>query len=981
MKVLFVDDDSSVLKQAEVFLEEEDDRLDVETVASVEGGLELLEEHDFDAVVSDYQMPKKGGLEFLKTVREDMDSNIPFIIFTGKGREDVAMDALNFGANRYLQKSGSPKSQYGLLAKAIVQEVEYSIAEEKVEKSEKRYKAIAEKSHDTIFVVGGDELLFVNDSAVGWTGYSKEELYDMNPWDLLHPEDRERVREIDREGRQGEETPTSYEARILTKEGEVKHGDFRVTLIEYEGKSAILGSVRGITERRKKEKELRESEERLSRTQRIARVGSWEIDLQTNELTWSDEVYRIFGLPIGEPVSYEDFLELVYPDDRDYVAKKWDEGLKGEGYDIEHRIKVGDEVKWVLEKADIRFDDEENPVEVIGSVQDITERKEKEKELKKSREKYKDIAEKYKSLFEAIPDAAAFVDDEGVIEEVNQTACEYLECDRDDLEGEFLVEQPFYSGEDRDRFLERAEKVFEGEEVPSTTYEVETAKGNKRHVEVNNSVLREDGEFKGIILIGRDITEKEKTRKELREKKEAVESSINGIVITDLEGKINYVNPAALEMYGYEREEVIGKNSMQFGADEDEIKKVIRSVREEGEWVGELKAEKKDGEIFDVQLSASLIEDDDGNPKGLLGSYIDISDRKEMRKKLRESKERLEKIFESAKDGIVIINLEAKVERANQAAADMIGYEKSNDLVDKNALDFVHPEDMEKAIDVIFRSVEEEKTFPHQEYKILNKDGEMVHTLAGASLLYDDSDNLEGFIVIFRDITERKRKEEREEFLHSLLRHDLKNKIQVVQGYLKKLKELDLREGAELYLKEAVRTTDNEKKLIEKIENLRKVEEAEMEITEIAPVLEEVIRKNSSEAEEKNIRLESNITNHKIQGGSLLEEIFSNLIENSLTHSDCGKIQVEVEEKDENCIVSIIDDGKGIPDEKKEKVFERGFKDGEKSGFGLGLYLVKEIVEGYGGEIEVRDSEEGGARFDVYLTKVENSEEVDKNGD
>ncbi len=113
----------------------------------------------------------------------------------------------------------------------------------------------------------------------------------------------------------------------------------------------------------------------LRRSQKVAKVGTWEVDLEDDTLTWSDETYRIFGVPQGEKMDYEKFLEIVHPEDRDYVDKKWKESLEQGEYDIEHRIVADGETKWVREKADIQFDEEGNPVDMIGSVQDITKTK------------------------------------------------------------------------------------------------------------------------------------------------------------------------------------------------------------------------------------------------------------------------------------------------------------------------------------------------------------------------------------------------------------------------------------------------------------------------------------------------------------------------------------------------------------------------------------------------------------------------------
>lgn len=217
---------------------------------------------------------------------------------------------------------------------------------------------------------------------------------------------------------------------------------------------------------------------------------------------------------------------------------------------------------------------------------------------------------------------------------------------------------------------------------------------------------------------------------------------------------------------------------------------------------------------------------------------------------------------------------------------------------------------------------------------------------------------------------EKTETEERTEFLHSLLRHNLENRAQVVMGYLKKLKGLDLPEDAEIYLEEAIRTTDSQKELIEKVRTLRKVEEDEITEIEISSILDQVISDYEKRISEKNIELDYDRTECKVHGGPLLEELFSNLIENSIVHSGCDKLGIEVRERDKECAIIVTDNGKGIPDEKKEKVFDRGFKDGEGTGLGLGLYLVKRIIENYGGEVKVRDSKDGGARFDVILNKV-----------
>lgn len=124
MRVLLVDDEPDILEQAEIFLRRENDYFEIETTTSPEQALSYIEGDNFDAVVSDYQMPGKDGLELLKEVRSK-GADAPFIIFTGRGREAVAMRALNLGADHYLQKSGEPSTQYKVLSHMIEKAVGY----------------------------------------------------------------------------------------------------------------------------------------------------------------------------------------------------------------------------------------------------------------------------------------------------------------------------------------------------------------------------------------------------------------------------------------------------------------------------------------------------------------------------------------------------------------------------------------------------------------------------------------------------------------------------------------------------------------------------------------------------------------------------------------------------------------------------------------------------------------------------------------
>jgi PAS domain S-box-containing protein len=130
--------------------------------------------------------------------------------------------------------------------------------------------------------------------------------------------------------------------------------------------------------------ELSRSREDLKRAQTVALTGSWRLDVRKNKLTWSDEAYRIFGVSDKTELTYESFLSYIHPDDRQYVNQKWEAALKGEKYDIEHRIVVEGQIKWVRERSELEYEKDGTISSGFGTVTDVTKRRQMEEELRKS---------------------------------------------------------------------------------------------------------------------------------------------------------------------------------------------------------------------------------------------------------------------------------------------------------------------------------------------------------------------------------------------------------------------------------------------------------------------------------------------------------------------------------------------------------------------------------------------------------------------
>ncbi len=153
--------------------------------------------------------------------------------------------------------------------------------------------------------------------------------------------------------------------------------------IQQETRSLLAGYTIDITEKKQAESQLIKQKYYLEKAQELGRIGTWELDITNNTLVWTDENCRIFGVTPGSIVNYEVFIDKVHPDDREYVKQEWSAVIEGKKYDIEHRIVIAGETRWVREKANITFDSNGTAVSAIGFTQDITERKKTEIELQR----------------------------------------------------------------------------------------------------------------------------------------------------------------------------------------------------------------------------------------------------------------------------------------------------------------------------------------------------------------------------------------------------------------------------------------------------------------------------------------------------------------------------------------------------------------------------------------------------------------------
>lgn len=254
------------------------------------------------------------------------------------------------------------------------------------EELRKLSRAIEESPVSVVITNREGEIQYVNPRFCEVTGYEREEVLGQNPrilaaghqppeyyrtmWDTIQA-GREWRGEFCNRKKSGELFWESASISPVTDEGgEVTH---------------FVAVKEDVTERKRAEEALRKSREDLNRAQAVACVGSWRLDIRHDELTWSDETHRIFGVPAGTPLTYETFLAAVHPQDLENVDRCWAAALHGAPYDIEHRIVVGNRVKWVREVAELELDGQGNLLGGFGTVQDITERKQAEQQLAAAR--------------------------------------------------------------------------------------------------------------------------------------------------------------------------------------------------------------------------------------------------------------------------------------------------------------------------------------------------------------------------------------------------------------------------------------------------------------------------------------------------------------------------------------------------------------------------------------------------------------------
>lgn len=296
IRVLHVDDDPRLCEVTKQFLERENERLSVETATSVSDGLDILSNASIDCIVSDYEMPERDGIEFLQRVREE-SPDLPFILFTGKGSEEVASEAISAGVSDYLQKRRDT-SQYTVLANRIENSANQYLSKHALEESEKRLSLFVEQS--PLGVIEWDDnfdVAHLNDAAERILGYTEDELLGES-WETIVPSsDKEAVSDVVDELLGGKGGYHSINENVR-KDGEriVCEWHNRVVTDEDENVVAIFSQIQDITDRREQRRELKKTTALLSTLFDALPVGVLAEDSSRNVLAVNHRLFELFGM-------------------------------------------------------------------------------------------------------------------------------------------------------------------------------------------------------------------------------------------------------------------------------------------------------------------------------------------------------------------------------------------------------------------------------------------------------------------------------------------------------------------------------------------------------------------------------------------------------------------------------------------------------------------------------------------------------------
>jgi PAS domain S-box-containing protein len=836
-------------------------------------------------------------------------------------------------------------------------------AEDALIASEANYRAIFNAANDAIFIHDPDTgaILDVNQKMCDLYGYSVEEARGLHIEDLsvgITPyTQNDAVRLVRAALKEG---PQLFEWHAKDRAGRLFWVEVNLKQAVIGGQLRILAVVRDITERKRADELIRESEKQWRNIFNATVDGILLADTQTKKFyLGNDAVCRMLGYTSEEIVQMG--VEDIHPKAAlPAVLDKFERQRR-------HEIRVAMDIPVLRKDGSVFFADvTSEPITIrgrtylVGVFHDVTERRKAEETIRRSEEHYRLMVEGSEQVFFYLHDADhRFIFLSSSISDVLGYKPEEMLGHRYE---ELLAGEP--SNAIVEELTERALRT--GKRSPIYTAICRCKDGRRIVLElVETPIVREDGTY--IHGFARDITERKKAEDALRESQERYRRLVDALpdVIYDLSGEnetVRMLNPAFEKVTGWSRKEWLNKSFVPL-IHPDDVPLAYKTFKEtmsgKSPPLYELRIRLKSGAYLICEFT-SIPHIEGGKVVGEFGIVRDITERKRAEDALKESEERYRSLVDTLPDVIFsTCAATGTLTSLNPAFEKVTGWSRK-EWIGRSYADLVHPDDLPTALEMRDLLLNGESP-PIYELRIRSRSGEyLVGEFTVTPQIKDG--NVIGAFGIVRDITERKKIEEMKENLIRDASHELKTPVAMAEMAFA-MCERALKENDMARFKVAHRVADSNIKRIRKdIDNiltsyaLKTKKKAQRKSVSLRKIVDKIVKDMEYIIEDKKLKLNVDIplkSNKVFADAKEIGVLFHNIIDNAIKFTERGRVSISSQLKGNRIYVRVKDDGVGIGTDGMNKIFDPFYKESSSMpGTGLGLSICREIVERNDGRIE-----------------------------
>ena len=729
-------------------------------MSGLSGKEELIDTNALDVLAEEDQ--ERAATDMMKAISEGTAASSLVYTLT---RKDGSTFTCEFSTAILKDNSGNPS---GFIA------VERDITERKqmeaeLEKSAEKLRTVIESIGDMLFITDMDlNLTNVNEAAARLLGYDdREKLIGKNAMDAVAAKDRARIAVDMAKALTGQNGSEIMEYTLVSADGTEFDVESNTEILnDCSGQTVgLIMTSRDVTERKRMQEAVRASEEKMRVMFNSINDGIIITDMLGNIVEGNEAACRMAHYDSMEEIMGINPIEFIVEKDKPKLIEDMTKLLEtGEAAsdDLQYTMmtKDGEEFDAELSVSTL-LDDSGNATGFVAVERNVTERKRMQEAVRAS-------AEKLNTVLESMSDGVIVLDMFGNITEANDTAVHMLEYgNKEDLIGKSAMDT--IAEQDRQKCADAISQSLEAGETPGALeFVMITATGREFDSELATSMLHDDhGNLTGFVGVIRDVTERKRIQEELRKTAEKLRIMFETIgdmfILTDMELNIVNVNEAAARLLGYRNEEELAGKSITELIVEGErdpalkaMNKTLKTKKGSGTTTVECKFLSADGKEFNVEATTDLLRDCSGKPSGLIVTARDVTERKQMQEELHKTVDKLNILFESIADGIVVSDMNGTIIEANEAAVRIAGFGSKDEVLNKNGLDFIAAEDQERVTNDLAKALFEGSPISISQYSIDAADGRKIDLEVHTSMMRDSGNNPVGFIVVERDITERK---------------------------------------------------------------------------------------------------------------------------------------------------------------------------------------------------------------------------------